>query len=106
MPAQNAKVSGSPLVSRRTMLAAVSFNDQPTFNAGEVGDARSNRFLLLELEPAEATVTQVIPKPALGVGCFAPETPRMRIDFPNCRHGCFLEEGKPSPNPLPHAGEG
>jgi hypothetical protein len=30
----------------------------------------------------------------------------VRTDFADRRHGCGLEEEKPSPNPLPHAGEG
>ena len=87
------------------MLSAISFNDEAALHACEVRNASADRLLLLELETAEPTIAQVIPQAAFGVGGIASKRACMRIDSADCCHNRVLEEAKPSPNPLPHAGE-
>jgi hypothetical protein len=105
-PAEAFQIIGTSSVPAIAVLATISFNDKFVFYAGEVRDEGSNRFLLFEFKTAQATVPQVIPEPALGVRSFAPQPPCVRVGSANGRHGYLIEEGKPSPNPLPHAGEG
>jgi len=88
------------------VLAAICFNDEPAFGACEVGDVAPDRLLSPEFEPAKLAIAQSGPQPALGIRRFPSKRSRVRVRSSDRRHGCFLEEGKPSPNPLPRAGEG
>jgi hypothetical protein len=105
-PSKAVQICRSFAIGLMAMLPAISFDDQSALGAGEIRDATANRLLPAELEAAELAIADPIPQPPFGVGCLTSEPPRVRVDSPDGRHRGFLEEGKPSPNPLPHAGEG
>jgi hypothetical protein len=50
------------------VLAAIQFNDQPAFQAGEIRDVRSDRTLSPEALSHQLPPSQVKPEPLLGVG--------------------------------------
>lgn len=83
------------------MLSAISLDDQPALDTCEISDAAADRFLSSEFESAEPPIGEVMPKTTFRIGSLTPQPPRMRVDLADSRHGRFLEEGKPSPNPLP-----
>ena len=88
------------------MLAPVSLHHEPASCTRKVRDVASNRLLPPELEPTKLATAKTRPKPPLGVREITPKPSRMGVDYANGRHNRGLEEEKPSPNPLPHAGEG
>ena len=98
---------GSPFaVDFVAMLSAISFDNQSAFNACEIRDAAPDGLLLAKLESTELPIAEARPQPTLCVRRLAPQAAGMRIHSANCRHNATVEEEKPSPNPLPHAGEG
>lgn len=50
------------------MLPAVSFDDEPSLLAYEVGDERPNRLLTPELGPIQLAIAERRPQFALGIG--------------------------------------
>jgi hypothetical protein len=81
IPSKPVEVSGSLIVSIRSVLSAVGFDDESSFYTGEIDDERADCFLPLEFVAAEAAVPKVIPKPVFGVRRLAPQPSRVRIDF-------------------------
>jgi hypothetical protein len=100
-PSECLQGAGAFSVLLASMLPTIGFDDQSGLYAGKVGDERANRNLPAKFESAETVASQVMPQPPLGIGRIASQPARMRIRFPDRRHGCSLEEGRPSPNPLP-----
>jgi hypothetical protein len=88
------------------MLATVSLDDDATLDAREIGDEAPDCFLAPKLESAELAIPKAGPEPTLRIGRIASQSARVRAYLSNGRHRYGLEEEKPSPNPLPHAGEG
>lgn len=56
---------------RFEVLASVEFDDQAGLDAGEVDGVRADGMLATELQPAQASVAQVEPQGAFGVGAVA-----------------------------------
>jgi hypothetical protein len=54
------------------MLSAIGLNHQAEFDAGEVGDKRSNRMLPPELVACETTVAEQSPEQCLRGGWMPP----------------------------------
>jgi hypothetical protein len=106
VPAEIVQISCPVTIDVFAVLAAIRLDDEAALDAREVGDVVSDRFLPAELEAAKLTISQPGPKPMLGIRRLASKPPRVRIRSSDHCHGCFLDEGKPSPNPLPRAGEG
>jgi hypothetical protein len=66
-PASSAQIAVSlVMIARVRMLAAIGLDDQPRFNADEVGDVGWNGELAAEL-PAKLASPQVAPQEPLGV---------------------------------------
>ena len=106
MPAEVLKVGGPGGVAFLAVLTAIGFDDQLALDACEVSDEWSDRLLLPELEAAMAAIAEMMPETLLGIGFLAAQAAGMWVDLADRGHGTIVEEGRPSPNPLPHAGEG
>jgi len=50
------------------MVSAIGFDDKHRFNTDKIDDVRSDNFLSPEFEAFKATISQMKPKLALGVG--------------------------------------
>ena len=70
------------------VLAAVQFDNQSAFKAGEVSEVAVYRMLPPELPSAELSISQTLPQ----------------LLF--CIRRSTAQLARPHPNPLPHAGEG
>jgi hypothetical protein len=105
-PSKTIQVSGALAIGLLAVLPAISFDNQSTLRTGEVCYETPDGFLSAELESFELAISQVRPEPTLRVGELATQSARVRVYVSNGRHTYGLEEEKPSPNPLPHAGEG
>ena len=105
-PSQTLEILSSRAIGLVAMLPAIGFDNQSTLSTGEVGYAAPDCFLAAKLESADLAIAKVRPEPTLHVGRIASESARVRAYLSNGRHTYGLEEEKPSPNPLPHAGEG
>jgi hypothetical protein len=100
-PAKAVQIGCSLMVGVEAVLTAIGLDNDPALGTPEVGDAAADGLLLFELETAEPTTAQVVPQSAFGVRCVTPKRSRVRVGSTDRRHDCVLEEGKPSPNPLP-----
>jgi hypothetical protein len=77
------------------MLAAIDFDDQMVFEAGEVSDVLPDRHLPLELQTRHSAVAKLVPELPLGIGEVAAEPTRIPDTVE-----------PPHPNPLPSGERG
>jgi hypothetical protein len=91
-PAVSPKVGVRRQIDVRAMVAAIDLDDQPGFDAGEVGDPGLHRDLPAELGAVEQGSAQVPPEQAFSIGGTRPELSGARpVGFGELRHR------KPSP---------
>jgi len=57
------------------VLATVEFHDHTTLNTQKINDKPTDRLLPTELETMQPAVTQMVPKPPLGLSHRAAEMP-------------------------------
>src|SRR4051812_47290457 len=95
------------MVRLDAVLAAVRLHDQQAFEATEVGDVRAQGPLPAEFMPAKTARAQLVPECPFGIGRVAAQRSSVRADgSADDPHGCSITRRRPSPNPLPQAGEG
>jgi hypothetical protein len=105
-PAKRFEIFGTTRVFIGIVLTAIGLDDQFRFTACEIRDVGSDRDLPPELEASDLPISEVAPKATLGVRRLSSQCQCIRIGSADRCHGDCLEEEKPSPNPLPLAGEG
>ena len=113
IPESNDVMSGrleecsSSSVARLAVLAAIKLNDQLPLGAEEIDDIGTDRGLSPKLVAAKLAVTQSVPKDSLYIRHGAAQALGMRADLAADEgHVRKVAKERPSPNPLPQAGEG
>ena len=66
---QHIQISGALVVlgNHRTMLSAVDFNNQLSFEANEIDNVRRDRILPTKFESAELACAQILPELSFGI---------------------------------------
>jgi hypothetical protein len=88
-------------IPRFRMLATIRFDDELGINAKKIGDVRSDRRLPTKLQPVQLPIAEVVPQTLFGVGRVLTQASGMRVGLTDRCHVGSIEEGRPSPNPLP-----
>lgn len=96
----------SALIGVSSMLPAVEFDDQAYLAAQEVYNKRSDRRLSSKLEARQLAIAQRLPKALFDFGSVTSKRTCMGVGATDGCHGGSITQVRPSPNPLPLAGEG
>lgn len=67
--------SSSVIILLLSMLPAIDFDDQMSFETDQIKDIRAKRYLAAELQAVELTVAERAPEPALRLGLITAQGP-------------------------------